>query len=82
MNILDVRAFSIWSDIRRSTSLRGRVRGVLDAGATRLGLHARDGGENAVASAIDHTLLKPDATAGDIETCAAKRRSGSSPPSA
>jgi len=41
---------------------------VLDAGATRLGLHARDGGENAVASAIDHTLLKPDATAGDIDT--------------
>ena len=45
-----------------------RVRGVLDAGATRLGLHARDGGENTVASAIDHTLLKPDATAGDIDT--------------
>ncbi len=45
-----------------------RVRGVLDAGATRLGLHAREGGENAVASAIDHTLLKPDATADDIDT--------------
>lgn len=45
-----------------------RVRGVLDAGATRLGLHARDGGDNNVASAIDHTLLKPDATAADIDT--------------
>lgn len=45
-----------------------RVRGVLDAGATRLGLHARDGGDNNVASAIDHTLLKPDATATDIDT--------------
>jgi deoxyribose-phosphate aldolase len=44
-----------------------RVRGVIDAGATRLGLHARDGGENGVASAIDHTLLKADANAGEID---------------
>jgi deoxyribose-phosphate aldolase len=44
-----------------------RVRGVMDAGATRLGLHASDGGENGVASAIDHTLLKADATAGEID---------------
>jgi deoxyribose-phosphate aldolase len=44
-----------------------RVRGVLDAGATRLGLHAGDGGEFAVASMIDHTLLKPDATWADID---------------
>lgn len=44
-----------------------RVRGVLDAGASRLGLHAGAGGDGGVASAIDHTLLKPDATAGDID---------------
>jgi deoxyribose-phosphate aldolase len=51
-----------------------RVRGVLDAGATRLGLHAREGGDNGVASAIDHTLLKPDATADDIETLCREAR--------
>lgn len=44
-----------------------RVRGVLDAGATRLGLHAADGGDRGVAGLIDHTLLKPDATAKEIE---------------
>ncbi len=44
-----------------------RVRGVLDAGASRLGLHARDGGDGGVAGAIDHTLLKADATADDID---------------
>jgi deoxyribose-phosphate aldolase len=44
-----------------------RVRGVLDAGATRLGLHAVDGGDQGVAGLIDHTLLKPDATAKEIE---------------
>ena len=44
-----------------------RVRGVLDAGATRLGLHASDGGARDLAGLIDHTLLKPDATAGDID---------------
>jgi deoxyribose-phosphate aldolase len=51
-----------------------RVRGVLDAGATRLGLHAREGGDNGVASAIDHTLLKPDATADDIDTLCREAR--------
>lgn len=51
-----------------------RVRGVLDAGATRLGLHAREGGDNGVASAIDHTLLKPEATADDIETLCREAR--------
>jgi deoxyribose-phosphate aldolase len=51
-----------------------RVRGVLDAGATRLGLHAREGGDNGVASAIDHTLLKPDATAGDIDALCGEAR--------
>ena len=45
-----------------------RLRGVLDAGATRLGLHATGGAPGGVASMIDHTLLKPDATRGDIET--------------
>lgn len=51
-----------------------RVRGVLDAGATRLGLHAREGGDNGVATAIDHTLLKPEATADDIETLCREAR--------
>ena len=45
-----------------------RLRGVLDAGATRLGLHATGGAPGGVASMIDHTLLKPDATRTDIET--------------
>jgi deoxyribose-phosphate aldolase len=40
---------------------------VLAAGATRLGLHADGGGAGEVASLIDHTLLKPDATATEIE---------------
>lgn len=44
-----------------------RVRGVIEAGATRLGLHADQGGASEIAAAIDHTLLKPDATAGDID---------------
>jgi deoxyribose-phosphate aldolase len=44
-----------------------RVRGVLDAGATRLGLHASGGRPGEVAGLIDHTLLKPDATRSDIE---------------
>src|SRR5437899_5393937 len=45
-----------------------RLRGVLDAGATRVGLHAAGGAPSGVASMIDHTLLKPDATRADIET--------------
>ena len=44
-----------------------RLRGVLDAGASRLGLHATGGKPGDVAAFIDHTLLKPDATRGDIE---------------
>ena len=44
-----------------------RLRGVLDAGATRIGLHASGGATGTVASMIDHTLLKPDATRTDIE---------------
>ena len=44
-----------------------RLRGVLDAGATRVGLHAVGGAPAGVASMIDHTLLKPDATRLNIE---------------
>ena len=44
-----------------------RLRGVLDAGATRLGLHATGGAPGGVAAMIDHTLLKPDATRAEIE---------------
>jgi deoxyribose-phosphate aldolase len=44
-----------------------RLQGVLDAGATRLGLHATGGDAGAVSSMIDHTLLKPDATRQEIE---------------
>jgi deoxyribose-phosphate aldolase len=43
------------------------VGGVLAAGASRLGLHADGGGAGEVAALIDHTLLKPDATATEIE---------------
>jgi deoxyribose-phosphate aldolase len=44
-----------------------QVGGVLAAGASRLGLHAAGGGAGEVAGLIDHTLLKPDATATEIE---------------
>src|SRR3954470_4426434 len=44
-----------------------RLRPVLDAGATRVGLHATGGAPAGVASMIDHTLLKPDATRQNIE---------------
>jgi deoxyribose-phosphate aldolase len=44
-----------------------RLRGVLDAGATRVGLHAAGGAPADIASMIDHTLLKPDAKRADIE---------------
>src|SRR5689334_620481 len=44
-----------------------RLRGVLDAGASRIGLHATGGAAGTVAGMIDHTLLKPDAAKGDIE---------------
>ncbi|HUL75402.1 MAG TPA: deoxyribose-phosphate aldolase [Vicinamibacterales bacterium] len=45
----------------------GRLQGVIDAGAARLGLHAAGGAPTGVAGLIDHTLLKPDATRKDIE---------------
>jgi deoxyribose-phosphate aldolase len=44
-----------------------RLRGVLDAGASRIGLHATGGAAGTVAGMIDHTLLKPDATRSEIE---------------
>jgi len=44
-----------------------RLKGVLDAGASRIGLHATGGAAGTVAAMIDHTLLKPDATRQEIE---------------
>jgi deoxyribose-phosphate aldolase len=44
-----------------------RLRGVIDAGASRIGLHATGGAAGTVAGMIDHTLLKPDATRQEIE---------------
>jgi len=45
-----------------------RLRVVVDAGATRLGMHAAGGGvPTGVAGMIDHTLLKPDASRAEIE---------------
>ena len=44
-----------------------RLRGVIDAGASRVGLLASGGAPAGVASMIDHTLLKPDATRANIE---------------
>jgi len=44
-----------------------RVRGVLDAGASRLGLHAAGGAPGGIAAMIDHTLLKPEAARDDVE---------------
>ena len=44
-----------------------RLKGVLDAGASRIGLHATGGAAGTVAAMIDHTLLKPDATRPEIE---------------
>jgi deoxyribose-phosphate aldolase len=45
-----------------------RLQGVIEAGATRVGVLAAGGAPEGVASMIDHTLLKPDATRADIET--------------
>jgi deoxyribose-phosphate aldolase len=44
-----------------------RLEPILQAGATRIGLHAAGGVTPGVAGMIDHTLLKPDATQKDIE---------------
>jgi deoxyribose-phosphate aldolase len=45
-----------------------RLRGVIEAGASRIGLHAAGGGAADVAGMIDHTLLKPDASRAEVET--------------
>lgn len=44
-----------------------RLSGVIDAGASRLGVHAAGGAPSGVATMIDHTLLKADATRSEIE---------------
>ncbi|HUC74886.1 MAG TPA: deoxyribose-phosphate aldolase [Vicinamibacterales bacterium] len=44
-----------------------RLRGVIEAGASRVGVHAMGGAPTEVAALIDHTLLKPDATRQNIE---------------
>lgn len=44
-----------------------RLRGVIDAGANRIGVHATGGASRDVAAMIDHTLLRPDATRQEIE---------------
>jgi deoxyribose-phosphate aldolase len=44
-----------------------RLQGVLDAGATRVGVHASGGAPSGIAAMIDHTLLKPDATRQNLE---------------
>src|SRR5678815_5213919 len=44
-----------------------RLRTVIEAGASRLGLHASGGGAGDVAGMIDHTLLKPDASRTEVE---------------
>ena len=43
-----------------------RMHGVIEAGATRLGLHATGGAPDGVAGFIDHTLLKADATRDEV----------------
>ena len=45
-----------------------RLKSILAAGASRIGLHASGGSAGGVAGMIDHTLLKPDATRQEIET--------------
>jgi deoxyribose-phosphate aldolase len=45
-----------------------RLGGILEAGASRIGLYASGAPAGGVAAMIDHTLLKPDATRQDIET--------------
>jgi deoxyribose-phosphate aldolase len=44
-----------------------RLRSVVDAGATRLGLHASGSATLGVSGMIDHTLLKADATRDEID---------------
>jgi deoxyribose-phosphate aldolase len=44
-----------------------RLQGALDAGASRLGLHAAGVARGDMAALIDHTLLKPDASQSELE---------------
>jgi deoxyribose-phosphate aldolase len=44
-----------------------RLRGVIDAGANRIGVYAGGGASRDVAGFIDHTLLKPEASRQEIE---------------
>jgi deoxyribose-phosphate aldolase len=45
-----------------------RIYGVVEAGASRIGLHAAGGAGDDVAGMIDHTLLKSDASEAEVET--------------
>ncbi len=49
-----------------------RLSTVIEAGATRLGVHAAGGAPGSVAGLIDHTLLRPDATRQEIERLCAE----------
>src|SRR6185436_2276892 len=51
-----------------------RVRGVIDAGASRLGLYAGANVPSGVAGLIDHTLLKADASRQEIEKLCSEAR--------
>ena len=51
----------------RSDCCPDRLRTMIDAGATRLGLHATGAATAGVSGVIDHTLLKADATRDEIE---------------
>ena len=51
----------------RSDCCPERLRTVVEAGATRLGLHATGLATAGVSGMIDHTLLKPDATRDEID---------------
>jgi deoxyribose-phosphate aldolase len=74
--IVEEMAAGAGGDHRRACACHGflydccpdRVKGVIGAGATRLGLHASGGPPGEVAALIDHTLLKPNATRDEIET--------------
>ena len=58
----------------------GQTKEILAAGAERVSACARHAGvDAAIASFIDHTLLRPEATAADIRKCARKRGSTASP---
>lgn len=51
-----------------------RVQGVIDAGASRLGLYAGEKVPSGVAGLIDHTLLKADASRKEVEKLCAEAR--------